>query len=86
MMRRLGAWLILGMLVAGRGTAAQPQPSPDEFIPLSQVPPEEQIPAFPLVGIAYGFVWVVLVGYVWSLGRRLQKAEAEIAALDARRR
>jgi CcmD family protein len=65
---------------------AQPQPSPDEFVPLEDVPPEEQIPAFPLIGLAYGFVWIALVGYVWTLGRRLQKAESEIAALEARRR
>jgi CcmD family protein len=49
------------------------------------VPPEEQIPAFPLVGIAYGFVWIAVVGYVWSLGRRIRKAEDEIAALEARK-
>ena len=47
-------------------------------MPLSEVPPEEQIPAFTLIGAAYGFVWVVLIGYVWSLGRRLQKPKREI--------
>ncbi len=70
-----------GLLAA----SAQPQPSPDEFVPLSEVPPEEQIPAFGLIGAAYGFVWVVVVGYVWSLGRRLRKAEEDIAALERRR-
>ncbi len=66
--------------------AAQPQPSPDEFIPLSEVPAEEQIPAFTLVAAAYGFVWVAFVAYTWSLGRRLQKAEADIAHLEQRQR
>ena len=47
-------------------------PSPDEFVPMSEVPPEEQIPAINLVAAAYGFVWVALFGYVWSLGRRLR--------------
>jgi CcmD family protein len=75
------------LLAAAPGVeAAQPKPSPDEFVPLSEVPPEEQIPAFPLVGVAYGFVWIALAAYVWSLGRRLQKAEADIAALEHRRR
>lgn len=65
--------------------AAQPKPSPDEFVPLEEVPPEEQIPAFGLIGAAYGFVWVVVIGYVWTLGRRLQKAEQDIAALERKR-
>jgi CcmD family protein len=65
---------------------AQPQPSPDEFIPLSEVPPEEQIPAFTLIGAAYGFIWVAVVGYVWYLGRRLQQAEADLAALERKAR
>jgi CcmD family protein len=47
----------------------------DEFVPMEEVPPDEQIPAINLVAAAYGFVWIVVVGYVWSLGRRLQKAE-----------
>mgnify|MGYP003378311309 FL=1 len=53
---------------------------------MEEVPPEEQIPAINLVAAAYGFVWVVVVGYVWSLGRRLQKAGADLAALEQRRR
>lgn len=73
------------LMSAPLAVAAQPKPSPDEFIPLSEVPPEEQIPAFGLIGAAYGFVWVVVVGYVWSLGRRLQKAEQDIAALERKR-
>ena len=47
-------------------------------------PRAEQIPAINLVAAAYGFVWVVVLGYVWSLGRRLQKVEAEIADLERR--
>lgn len=66
--------------------AAQPQPSPDEFVPVTEVPPEEQIPAINLIAAAYGFVWVAVVGYVWSLGRRIQKAEADLAALERKAR
>ncbi len=65
---------------------AQPQPSPDEFVPLSEVPPEDQIPAFGLIGAAYGFMWVAVAGYVWLLGRRLQQAEADLAALERKSR
>jgi CcmD family protein len=65
---------------------AQPKPSPDEFVPMAEVPPEEQIPAINLVAAAYGFVWIVVVGYVWSLGKRLHKAESEIAVLERKAR
>jgi CcmD family protein len=76
------------LITAPLASAAQPQPQPtvDEFLPMEEVPAEEQIPAINLVAAAYGFVWVVVVGYVWSLGRRLQKAEAEITDLERRAR
>ncbi len=74
------------LLSAPVAYAAQPKPSVDEFVPMEEVPASEQIPAINLVAAAYGFVWVVVVGYVWSLGRRLQKAESEIADLERRAR
>ena len=63
----------------------QPKP-PADFVPVENAPPGEQIPAMPLLGAAYGFIWVGLLGYVWSLARRLQKVEAELADLESRRR
>jgi CcmD family protein len=62
----------------------QPQPAQSEFVPLSEVPPSEQIPAFRLVAIAYGFVWVLLLGYVWSVSQRLQKVERELSTIERR--
>ena len=89
-MRFCRALVVTAILAAAPGllpaAMAQPKPSPDEFVPLEEVPPEEQIPAINLVAAAYGFVWIVVVGYVWSLGKRLQKAEAEIADLERRAR
>ena len=84
---RLSRLLLCLMLFAGPATAGaqQPQPSMDEFVPVSEAPPTEQIPAFRLVAAAYGFVWVVLAGYVWSVGSRLKKVEREIAGLEQRR-
>jgi CcmD family protein len=60
----------------------QPPPAMEGFEPLSEVPPSEQIPAFRLVAIAYGIVWIVLIGYVWSVSQRLQRVERELGALD----
>jgi len=78
--------MLLGLLAFGpREASAQPQPSADEFVPVAEAPPGEQIPAINLVGAAYGFVWVVLVGYVWTLGRRMSQAERDLAALEQRR-
>jgi CcmD family protein len=78
--------LTLALWLAPVVAGAQPQPSPDEFVPISEVPPEEQIPAITLVATAYGFVWVAVLVYVWSLARRLQAAEREIARLEGKDR
>ena len=64
---------------------AQPQP-PKDFVPVDESQPGEQIPALPLIAGAYGFIWIALLGYVWSVGRRLQKVERELTALEAKRK
>ena len=84
-MRYVRLAVFVALLLAPAIAGAQPQPSPDEFIPISEVPPEEQIPAITLVASAYGLVWVAVLAYVWSLGRRLQAAEREIARLEGGR-
>jgi CcmD family protein len=77
----VAVWLLLS--VTGPLVAQTPKPPPgqEEFVPLSEIPPEEQIPAFTLVAIAYAAVWVVLIGYVWSVSRRLQLVERELTSL-----
>ena len=87
---RLLRSLVLALVVLApvASFAQQPPPSPqpppamEGFEPLSEVPPSEQIPAFRLVAIAYGIVWIVLIGYVWSVSYRLQKVERELATLE----
>ncbi len=66
--------------------AQQPQapPGQNEFVPVKDLPKQEDLPAAPLVMGAYAFVWVVLIVYVWSLSRRLTKVQSEMA--DLRRR
>ena len=85
-MRHLRVLLTLALLAGPALAGAQPKPSPDEFVPISEIPPEEQIPAINLVAAAYGFVWVALLGYVWTLGSRLKKAEDEIGRLERKAR
>ena len=62
----------------------QPQP-PADFVP-AENESQEQIPAMPLLGAAYGLIWLGVFGYVWSVARRLRKVESEITALEARKR
>jgi CcmD family protein len=83
----MATWLVLGVLLLGPSSsrAHQPQP-PKDFVAVDETAPGEQIPAIPLVATAYGFIWVVLLGYVWSLGRRLRKVEGELAELESRRK
>src|SRR5262245_282423 len=71
---------------------AQPQPQPqsqpapaatDEFVPISQLPQQDQLPAAPLLVTAYAFVWVALFGYLLSVGRRLSKVQHEVDRLES---
>ena len=80
-MRVIGLWLVLLAAPA----YAQPQP-PKDFVPVDETAPEDRIPALPLIAGAYGFIWVVMLGYVWSIGRRLQKVEGELAVLEGRKK
>ena len=55
-----------------------------EFVPVSELPPSEQLPAARLVIVAYAFVWVVLVLYIWSVWSRVRKVESDLTALERR--
>lgn len=82
-MRSLICLAALSLLwLPGVVDAQSPQPpAQEEFVPLSEIPPEEQIPAFTLLASAYALVWLVLIGYVWSVSRRLHAVESELTAL-----
>jgi CcmD family protein len=72
-----------GFGVAGQ----QPQPEPpkqtDEFVPISQLPPQDQLPAAPLLVTAYSFVWLALFGYLVSVAQRLSKVQREVERLES---
>jgi CcmD family protein len=85
--------LIVGLLclllaAAAADTLAQQPPPPsaaqDGFVPIDQLQPKEEMPAAPLVMAAYAVAWLVIFGYIWSLWRRLQHVEGEIAELSRR--
>jgi hypothetical protein len=61
--------------------AMQPPPGQSEFIPISELPPGDQLPAAPLLIAAYAFVWIAAMFYVWTVWRRLNRVEIEMRAL-----
>ncbi len=65
--------------------AQQPQAGQQsEFVPVSQLPTPEQMPAGPLVIAAYAFVWVAVLFYLWSIWRRLNRVETDMRTLEQR--
>jgi CcmD family protein len=82
---------LFGLLLFTTPAAAQPQQPPaqpssqpsapaarDEFVPVTDLPDSEKLPAAPYLIAAYSIVWLVLLGYVWSIWRRLSQVEAEL--------
>jgi CcmD family protein len=51
-------------------------------VPVKDLGVTEQLPAAPLLIAAYSFVWVAMLGYVWSLWRRFGKVERDISELS----
>lgn len=81
------AVLVLTLTPAGPFAQQQPPASPaaqDGFVPIDQLAPKEELPAAPLVMAAYAVAWLVIFAYIWSLWRRLQRVEAEIADVSRR--
>ena len=60
------------------------RPAEDEFVPIDQLPPNEQLPAAPLLIAAYSVVWVGVAGYLFSIWRRMGRVEQDIAVVRRR--
>jgi len=81
----LAAALVAATSARGAAQQAQPQgQAQTEFVPVSQLPAQEQLPAAPLVIAAYSVVWVVMFVYLASIWRRLQKVDRELADVARR--
>ena len=62
---------------------AQGQPKQqEEFTPIDQLPPQEQLPAAPLLVGAYVFVLLTLFGYMFMMSRRMTVIQREVDRLD----
>ena len=80
-MRRLLTALLSVMLSAP--VLAQP-PQQNEYLPIDQLPPQEAMPAAPLLIGAYIVVWLGLMGYLFWIWRRIARVEADMQALQRR--
>lgn len=86
------AVLLTGALACGlpMSGVAQPADPPrtttaaqDGFVPIDELPPEDTLPAAPLLVGAYTVAWVLILAYVWLLWRKLGAVQREIE--EARR-
>jgi CcmD family protein len=85
-LRTIGRLVAVAFWLAPTLVFAQP-PQQDEFVPVSELPPQDQLPAAPLLVAAYSFVVLALFAYVLSVARRLGVVQRELDRLqsDARR-
>jgi CcmD family protein len=54
-----------------------------EFLPIDQLPPQDQLPAAPLLVAAYSVVLLALFAYLVSVARRLVGVQRELERLEA---
>ena len=86
LIKRAVTCLTLLLVIAGRPAFAQQPAAPEqqgEFLPIDQLPPQDQLPAAPLLIAAYAVVLVGFFGYVLSVARRLGTVQREIERLEA---
>jgi hypothetical protein len=70
-------WMVSGMMLMAQQPTRQ-----DEFVPIDQLPPQDQLAAAPLLIGAYAFVLAVFFLYVYSVARRLTNVQRELDRLD----
>ena len=85
LIRRTLVTIFMSAGCVAQALAFQPPTQQNEFVPLEQLPPADQLPAAPLLVSAYAFVWIALMFYMWTIWRRLSKIDADIRALETRR-
>ena len=72
-----------GVMVIVTSAAALLAQTTTGFEPATNIG-KESLPAGPLVYTAYAIVWLVLIGYVFMLWRRLARVEKELHEVAAR--
>jgi CcmD family protein len=75
-------WVMFLVGMAGMNVLVFGQPGQSEFIPVKELPAGEQLPAARLLIAAYSFVWLAMLGYLWTIWQRLTKVEREMDELS----
>jgi CcmD family protein len=80
------AAVLIGSAATAPEAAAQQRPdaAQEEFVPIDELPPEEKLPAAPFLIAAYSAAWLIVAVYLWSIWRRLQRVERELADVARR--
>ena len=64
---------------------SKPTAAQDQYVPVNQpMNATDNLPAPKMLAAAYGFVWVMLLLYLWSIRVRLATVEKEIASVSRR--
>jgi CcmD family protein len=74
---------LFSLILTTPALLAQP-PQQNEYVPIDQLPPQESMPAAPLLIGAYIVVWLGLMGYLFWIWRRIARVEADMQALQRR--
>ncbi|MGE3956235.1 MAG: heme exporter protein CcmD [Vicinamibacterales bacterium] len=83
MIRRTWIALLSFVLLAVNAFAQQPA-SPDGFVPMSSLPPGEELPAARFVIASYAFFLLLMLFYLWTIWNRLSKVEKDMKDLERR--
>jgi hypothetical protein len=75
--------VLAAALVVATGAIVMAQTPQDGFVPVTDAT-RENLPATPLVYIAYGFAWVALMAYVFLLWQRVGRVERDLASVTAK--
>ena len=65
-------------------TQQPPRAAQDEFVPIDQLPPDDKLPAAPLLIAAYSVAWLAIAAYLWSIWQRLGRVERELLEVSRR--
>jgi hypothetical protein len=82
---KLARAVVVGVVLATTPAVAVAQPPAQEgFVPVDQLPGQEEMPAAPLVAAAYGVAWAAVLFYLLFIWKRLLAVEREMAGVARR--
>ena len=84
--KRALAFAIVLLTLTAMPLLAQPPAQPqqqNEYVPIDELPPQDQLPAAPLLVVAYAVVMLGLFAYVVSVARRMATVQRELERLES---